>query len=387
MSSAKKRAILVFAFASFLNDFGSDIIHPFWPLYVTEVMGASMIVLGFIDGLGNALVSLSQGFSGYLSDKLQRRKVFIWLGYLMTAFSRIGYAGAPSLQWLIPFKALDRTGKIRGAPRDAMVADFSSNEDIGRNFGLMRTMDHTGAFLGVITGVFLIGILGYRTLFLLASIPSLLSVVLIFALIKEQKKGILKPRISLKDFDKNFYIFLFANCLFALGNFSYSFLIIAARNENFKTSSVPLLYLVFTFVASGMSLPMGKISDRIGKKSTLVISYILFMLTCAGFAIGRSSKLFIISLFVLYGLHIAAFEPSVKALAISISPEKLRGTALGVIQMAIGLLSFPASFAAGILWQTGGRIYPFIFAFFASLCASVVLIFVTEGSAKKVSEV
>ena len=130
---SKKRAILIFAIASFLNDFGSDMIYPLWPLYVTEVMGASMIALGFLDGLGNALVSLSQGFSGYLSDRLQRRKIFIWLGYLMGTFSRIGYAGAPSWIWLIPFKALDRTGKIRGAPRDAMVADLSSSSDMGRN--------------------------------------------------------------------------------------------------------------------------------------------------------------------------------------------------------------------------------------------------------------
>ncbi len=375
---SKKRAILIFAIASFLNDFGSDIIYPLWPLYVTEVMGASMIALGFLDGLGNALVSLSQGFSGYLSDRLQRRKIFIWIGYLMGSFSRVGYAASTSWIWLIPFKALDRTGKIRGAPRDAMVADLSSSSDMGRNFGFLRAMDHAGALLGIITGVFLIGILGYRTLFLLAAIPSLFSVLLILTFIKEQKKGELKRNLSLRNFDRNFYIFLLANCIFALGNFSYSFLIIAARNENFKTSSVPLLYLVFTFIASVMSLPMGRISDRIGKKATLIISYLLFMLTCFGFAVAGSRKLFIIFLFVSYGLHIAAFEPSVKALASNISPEKLRGTALGVLQMAIGLLSFPASFAAGILWQTGGRIYPFIFAFFTSLGASVVLFFVKE---------
>ncbi|RMF92483.1 MAG: MFS transporter [Candidatus Schekmanbacteria bacterium] len=379
MKNLKNRAILIFALASFLNDFGSDIIYPLWPLYVTEVLGASMIALGFLDGLGNALVSISQGLSGYLSDKIRRRKLFIWSGYLMGAISRVGYSTASSWQWLIPYRALDRAGKIRGAPRDAMIADLSSKQQIGRNFGFLRMMDHLGAFLGVIAGVLLVGILGYRKLFFLAAFPSLLSLLLIVLFISEQRKGINRRiKISFKDFDKNFYFLLLSISFFALGNFSYSFLLLAARGENFKTSSIPLLYLVFTFTASIMSLPMGRISDKFGKKAVLLWSFLLFMILCLGFIFVGDGKLLILLLFIIYGFHLAAFEPSVRALASKISSEKIRATALGTLQMGMGLLSLPASLIAGFLWQTFGKEYVFIFSLITTFVAIAGLAFVKE---------
>ena len=140
----KKRTIKIFAIASFLNDVGSDIIYPLWPLFVTTFLGANMAVLGFLDGLGEALVSISQGISGRLSDRLKKRKVFIWLGYLFGAFSRVGYSLSTSWQHLIPFRILDRAGKIRSAPKDAIVADISTKENRGRNFGFLRSALATG---------------------------------------------------------------------------------------------------------------------------------------------------------------------------------------------------------------------------------------------------
>jgi len=143
-----KRTIRILAAASFLNDFGSDIIYPVWPFFVTSVLGANMAVLGFIDGLGEAIVSLSSAASGYASDRLKRRKVFIWLGYLFGSASRIGYAVATVWQHLIPLRVLDRMGKIRSAPRDAIIADLSTDQNRGGNFGLLRTMDNLGALCG-----------------------------------------------------------------------------------------------------------------------------------------------------------------------------------------------------------------------------------------------
>jgi len=182
-----RRFMRIFSSASFLNDLGSDMIYPIWPLFVTEFLKANMAVLGLIDGLGDAIVSISQAGSGYLSDRIRKRKIFIWTGYLCGSASRLGYALSTMWQHLIPFRILDRSGKIRGAPRDAIVADISTRETRGRNFGLLRAMDHLGAACGVIISILFFSYLGYRTLFLLASIPSLIGALLVFLFIEDRK--------------------------------------------------------------------------------------------------------------------------------------------------------------------------------------------------------
>jgi MFS family permease len=144
---------MTFALASFLNDFGSDMVYPIWPLFVTSILKADMAVLGFIDGLGDAVVSISQAISGYLADRLRRRKIFVWTGYLFGSASRIGYAFSTVWGYLIPFRILDRAGKMRGAPRDAIIADISTDENRGKNFGLLRAMDNLGAVCGIIVCV------------------------------------------------------------------------------------------------------------------------------------------------------------------------------------------------------------------------------------------
>ena len=154
------RILTVFALASFLNDYGSDAICPIWPKFVLLFTGANMAILGLVDGLGDAIVSISQALSGYVSDRVGKRKVFIWTGYLLGGSSRIGYAFSAAWQHVIPFRILDRFGKIRGAPRDAMIADISTQKNRGRNFGLLRAMDNLGAVCGIATTIFLFSLLG-----------------------------------------------------------------------------------------------------------------------------------------------------------------------------------------------------------------------------------
>ncbi len=224
-----RRTVRTFALASFLNDLGSDMIFPVWPLFVTA-LGANMAVLGFLDGLGNAFVSVSQAVSGYLSDRLGRRKFFVLLGYLFGALSRIGYAFSTAWQVLIPFRVLDRSGKMRGPPRDAIIADVSTRANRGANFGVLRTMDNLGAVCGIVITIFLFNRLGYRDLFLIAAIPSFLAVLLVAFYIREKKtaesafKGV---RISILN--RNYLFFLLSSSTFALGSFSYSFLLIFAN--------------------------------------------------------------------------------------------------------------------------------------------------------------
>jgi MFS family permease len=378
LEKESRKTLRVFAVASFLNDFGSDIIYPIWPLFVTSFLGANMVVLGFIDGLGEALVSISQAVSGYISDRLRKKKVFIWVGYLFGASSRIGYALSKSWAWLIPFKILDRTGKMRGSPRDAMVADLSTEENRGANFGFLRSVDNLGAVCGITTSLLFLGMLGYRNLFLLASIPSVIGALLILVFIKEAKtKGIYKG-LSLRDLDRNFRLFLFLSTIFSLASFSYSFLLVFTRKWGLPETTVPVFYLVFTVAASLASYPLGRASDRFGRRAILSLSYLLFGAMCVGFIFVNSIVVFVL-LFIVYGVHKAGLETVQKAFVSELCPARFRASTLGAFQMIVGLAAFPASLIAGALWENVAASAPFVFSAVLSVTALLMLPFVREG--------
>ena len=379
MDKEAKKTIRTFSLASFLNDMGADMIFPIWPLFVTTVMGANMAVLGLIDGLGLALVSISQAFSGYLSDRLQKRKIFIWGGYLFGAIARIGYALSPTWHWLVPFKMLDRSGKMRGAPRDAIVAEVSDDTNRGKNFGILRMMDNLGALFGIIATLLLFGALGYKKLFIAAAIPSLLAVALIIFKIKEKKTQDIYRPISFSDFDRNLLLFFIISAFFALGSFSYSFLLVFANKMGYQATSVPIFYLIYTAFAMLFSLPFGKLADIIGRKKVFMISYAIFALMCFGFIMVRQ-KWMLFLLFPLYGLHLASIEPVQRAFVSELAPKNFKASTLGAYQMVVGILALPASLIAGLLWEKVASWAPFAFSLVMAFIAFSMLFFVRETS-------
>jgi MFS family permease len=374
-----KKTIRTFAIASFLNDMGSDIIYPVWPLFVTQVLKANMSALGFLDGLGEALVSLSQAASGYISDRTRKRKIFIWVGYLCGSFSRLGYAASSIWQHLIPFRILDRAGKIRTAPRDALVADISTDENRGRHFGLLRAMDNSGATVGILIAIALFNILGYRLLFALAAIPSIIGALLILKSIKEPKEcgGRVFKGLSLKDIDRNLALYIVLNAVFALGAFTYSFLLLYAKSSGFKAGFIPVLYLIFSVTAAFLSYPFGRLSDRIGRKPVLFMAYAAWAAVCAGVIFARDLAAIAV-LFVLYGVHKAALDPVQRTIVAELAPQPFRASVLGGFQMVIGLCAFPASLIAGFLWDKAGNRVPFYLSLGLTSAAAVLLLFVKE---------
>jgi len=373
------KTIRTFSLASFLNDFGSDMIYPIWPLFVTSVLGANMATLGFIDGLGELIASISKAGSGYISDRIKKRKIFIWTGYLFGSISRIGYAISTIWQHLIPLKIFDRFGKIRGAPRDAIIADISTKENRGKNFGILRAMDNLGAVCGIVFCILFFELLGYRNLFLIAAIPSLISVALILFFIKERKTHKIKiyKGISLKMLDRNFKIFLLLSSFFALSSFSYSFLLVWAKEFGFKLSFVPVLYLIFTAVAAFFSLPFGKLSDKIGRKPVLMMSFILWGLVCLSFIFIQSYWVILLA-FILYGLHKASLDTVQTTFVCELAPAKYRSSCLGGFQMIIGLCALPASLIAGLLWDKISMFAPFYFSLVLTMVSIFILAFVKE---------
>lgn len=377
-----KKALKIFGWASFLNDFGSDIIFPLWPIFLTSVLGANMAVLGFIDGLGDAIVSISQAISGYIADKTGKRKIFVWLGYIFAGLARIGYALSPTWHYLIPFRVLDRAGKMRGAPRDAIIADISTQENRGRNFGYLRMMDNLGAVGGVIFTILFFKHLGYHNIFLLAAIPSLLGALLIFRSIKENlgtDKKIFKG-IRFKHFHRDFKIYLGLSVVFALSSFSYSFLLIYAQQSGFTVMAIPVLYLVYNMVASAVSLPFGKLADKINRRPVLILSFFFWLLTCAVFIYFHNPAAVVIA-FLLYGLHLGAIEPVQKALVSELSAPEFRASTLGSFQMVVGLTALPASLIAGLLWDKVSLAAPFYFSASLTIIAIIMLMFVRERRA------
>ena len=285
----------------------------------------------------------------------------------------------PTWQWLIPLKILDRSGKIRSAPRDALVADISTDQNRGGNFGLMKAMDNLGAVCGIVVCLLLFEHIGFTNLFLIAALPSLVSAFLIYKYIKEEKVSDKKlfAAFTLKDLDANFKLFLILNSVFTLGAFSYSFLLIFAGKSGFKATYLPIFYLIITVTAAIFSLPMGRLSDKIGRKKLMYLAFILWAAICICFILSTNS-IVVVAVFVLYGLHKAALETVQKTYTSELCPDCFRATGLGVFQMAIGICALPASLIAGFLWDKINMQAPFYLSLVLALAACVMLLFVQE---------
>ncbi len=381
-SKDSRRTVRTFSWASFLNDMGSDMIFAIWPLFVTSFTGVNMQILGLIDGIGEAIVSISQAISGYISDRLKKRKFFIWTGYSFAALSRIGYALSTTWQWLIPFRIIDRSGKMRGSPRDAIIADVSTDQNRGKNFGFLRMMDNLGAVFGIIISILLIQYLSYKTVFMIAVIPSILATLLIIFFIKERPLDKIKifKGIRFSNLDKNFRLFLFLSAIFALGSFSYSFLLIYAKKFGFSVTFVPVLYLIFTVAASIFSVPFGKLTDKIGRKKVVGISFLSWALTCFTLIFVRS-HVGLILIFILYGIHLASKDVSQRTFVSELVPSEFRASGLGGFRMVVGLAALPSSFLAGLFWDRVGILTPLYFSLAFTAIAFLMLMFVKDTKA------
>ncbi len=270
-------------------------------------------------------------------------------------------------------------GKMRGAPRDAIVADASTDEDRGRHFGLLRAMDNLGAVCGIVFCIAFYQLLGYKTLFLLAAIPSAVSAILIFYRIRETEPSEAKifHGFVLRDLNANFKLFLILTCFFALGSFSYSFLLIYATHLGFTSAFVPVLYLIFTVAAAIFSIPSGRLSDKIGRKALMVLAFISWGAVCLSLILS-SSRVVIVLTFVIYGLHRGILDTVQATFVSELSPVSYRATGIGVFQMAVGLCALLASLVAGLLWDQISIFAPLYFSIVLTLIATVLLMFVKE---------
>ena len=382
--------VLALSLVSLLNDTSSEIIYPLLPTFLAITLGATPAIIGIIEGFAESFSSLLKLFSGYLSDKFGHRKLLVFSGYTLSSLMRPLLAFASSWQQVLVLRVTDRTGKgIRGAPRDALVADSVEPEKRGLAFGFHRAADHFGAVLGPVIAFGLLYLWAenpsdptandYNRVFLFASIPAVIGLFVIAFFVKEEKhkitddENVTPIKLSLKTFDGNFKRFLVVIALFTLSNSTDAFLLLRAEQAGIPTYILPLLWVFLHISKVVFSLIGGDLSDRIGRKKMIFAGWILYALVYAGFAfVSEAWQIWV--LFFIYGAFFGLTEGVEKALVADlVAPEK-RGTAYGFYNLAFGITVFPASLIFGALWTKFGAETAFLVSASISICAAALLL-------------
>lgn len=367
---------LVFGAASFLNDTGSDMIAPIWPHFLTsDLIGFTGGQVQIIDGLALTITSLSKLGAGYASDRSGKRKTFITLGYTLSMFARIGFILATyAYQFLqiVFWKSMDRLGKMRGPPRDAIVAGHVTEKERGKAFGILRALDTAGAVFGTVLTFFLLQFLGYTSIILLAAIPSAGSVIVVSVFVKEKRGKDIFKGVNFRGLDRNLKIFLLASLLFALATFSYSLLIIFSERLGFNVEEQTLLYLLFTVVYAASAYPFGRLSDRVGRRLVMTIAFMLLIVTSAWVYL-ITNPLMIVPMFVFFGLMNGALDPVQTSFVADLVEEERRASIIGAFQMAVGISALPAGLIIGYLWDTFPYVVTFQYSIIISFLALLML--------------
>lgn len=360
------RNVAALGLVSLLTDVGSEMIYPLLPVFLTVTLGLGTAAVGLIEGVAESTASFLRLVSGWLSDRLGRRKALVVCGYGVSALTRplLALSGAGWQVLLLRFA--DRLGKgVRGAPRDALIAAVTAEADRGKAYGFHRAMDHLGAAIGPLLAAGLLGAfaLDYRTLFLLASIPGFLAVATVIVAVREAPPPQDPPR-AVADapgrarLDRRVLSLLGCIVLFTLGNSSDAFLLLRARELGLRVELLPILWFVLHVVKSLASMPAGAWSDRIGRPRVILAGWLLYALTYAGMAMA-SAGWHVWALFVVYGAYFALTEGVERALVADLAPPEARGTAFGAYYLAIGIAALPASLLTGFLWQAWGSAVAF----------------------------
>lgn len=387
------RNVWAVGFTSMFMDISSEMVLNLLSLFLANVLGVTTSIIGLIDGVAEATASILKLFSGWLSDRIGGRKWLAVFGYGVSAITKPFFYIASSWGLVAGVRWADRVGKgIRTAPRDALVADSVTPQTRGIAFGFHRAMDTAGAMLGILIAALVVWLTQknelllsrstFQTIVLISLIPAFLAVLtLAFGAKDVTTKGKSEaPRISLKSMGRPFSIFLVIVSIFTLGNSADSFLVLRAQNLGVSVLGIMLMLAVFNLIYMLVSTPAGSLSDRIGRRRLIIGGWLVYALIYFGFAAAQSGWQVWV-LYAAYGLYYGLAYGSANALVSDLVPENLRGTAYGTYHAVIGLLAFPASFIAGVLWQGLGNwggfgpSAPFLFGGGMALIAALMMVF------------
>ena len=354
---AVPRAVILLGVVSFLTDLSSEAIFAVLPLFMTGVMGAGPLLLGAMEGVADFAASSLDLASGYASDRLGKRKGLAVLGYGLSSVAKLVLLVAATAGQVFAFRVVERLGKsIRGAPRDALLAGVAPKESRGLSFGVHKAFDKAGAILGPLVAFALLDAYGqslasFRRLFLVALLPAFASVAVLFFFVPE-RAGAGPRRIPLRQalatLGPGFRHYLISAGLFSGAYFSYAFIVLAAARAHFEGKHVALLYALLNLSFTVLSVPIGRLGDRIGRRALIAASYGLYGLMALGFMVA-TSKPAVIALFVVYGVFYAIDEGQTKAYIADLVPDGARATAIGAYGFVTAFVYLPASLLAGAL--------------------------------------
>lgn len=374
------RNVIAMGIVSFFNDTASEMIYPVLPLFLTGVLGAPMAAVGLIEGVAEASASIFKVLSGWLSDRIGRRKPFVILGYSLSTLSKPLFGLTTSWHGALVARTSDRFGKgIRTAARDALIAESTLTNSHGRSFGFHRAMDGLGSTVGPLLTLSLLTFVSasFKTIFLLAFIPGIISVLVLIFFVREVRTTPqqLSLNSSWRTLGTPFFVFLIINALFALGNSSDAFIILRTQALGLSLTQIILLYTLYMASYSLTSLPAGILSDRIGPRRVMVLGFFLFSFVYWMFGVADSAHLFWL-LLPLYGFFLALTDGVGKAYIAHLVPNKQLGTAYGIFQITVGVGNFFASLLAGFIWTHYGSGVPFILGSVTAALAAFLLLFV-----------
>jgi MFS family permease len=361
------RGIWALGFVSLFMDVSSEMIHALLPVFLVTTLGASAVMVGFIEGLGEGLALITRVFSGALSDWMRRRKPLILTGYLMATLTKPLFAMAQGLGMVVAARSLDRIGKgIRGAPRDALVADLSSPQQRGSAFGLRQALDSLGAFIGPLLAILLMTLTAdnIRGVFWLAVIPGAMAVLIIVFVIREpevhRERRPRSPirRGELRQLGRHYWMVIGISLFFTLARFSEAFLILRAQGLGLALNLIPTVLMTMSLVYALAAYPAGRLSDRLGRPILLIAGLLVLLLADLLLASATTLTMVFVGS-ALWGLHMALTQGVFSAWVADSCAERLRGTAFGFYGLFSGLAVLLASLIAGEMWERFGAPYTF----------------------------
>lgn len=353
------RTVIALSAVSLLTDASSEMIYPLLPVFLSSVLGAGPLAIGAIEGAAESVAALLKLVSGWWSDRLPRRKPLVLAGYLIASVVRPLIGLATSVPQVLAIRLVDRVGKgIRGAPRDALIADAIDPSMRGRAFGFHRAADHVGAIIGPLVAFALLGWggLSLRTVFLLAAIPAALAVITLVVGVRESARTVgpgVKGGLTGAGLGRRFWWYLGILLIFTLGNSTDALLILRASELGVSAALVPILWAMLHVVKAASSTPGGILSDRVGRRPLIAGGWVVYALVYTGFA-SATTAWHAWVLFAAYGVYFGLTEGVEKALVADLVRADVRGTAFGWYNLTIGLAAFPASLIFGAVWQEWG---------------------------------
>lgn len=376
------RNVWILAWVAFFNDSATEMSYWLLPQFLVGVLGAGPVAFGFIEGTAETAASLTRLVSGFLADRLRRRKPLVAVGYTVANLAKPLLALAHTWHQVFWIRFADRAAKgFRAAPRDALVVDSAPADQRGAAFGLRQAMDTAGAILGPLGAVLLLPLFvgNVRAVFWVAAFPGLLSILLAWFAVREfRPAGTMAARVGVSAAfrmdDSRLMLILLAAVVFSLGNSSDLFLILRAQNLGIRSALAPALGLVFNLVYSALSWPAGRLSDQMSRRSLVATGFLIYAGVYFGFALTRSAWAAWI-LFPFYGSYYALTEGVLKAWIADLVPSASRAAVFGVFNWVIGLAALPASVIAGWLWRHYSPAAPFYASAALALSAAVLLFF------------